>query len=234
MGPACSYPRFEGTVGFPAISAGLERFGVLSHVAPLKGGTSLPPQGEDDFSLMEKIALGDRSAMDLLYRRYSPVVFSICMRIVGDQGIAEDLLIDVFFELWRKGERYDPARGAPLTYITTLARSRAIDRKRGKGGRWNTGAEGAIERMADAGFGEDPAPTPPQSSMLNEQAGAVRKALSHLEEDHRETLELSYFEGLSHSQIATKLGKPLGTVKTHIRMGIIRMRELLRMEPSRD
>jgi RNA polymerase sigma-70 factor (ECF subfamily) len=183
---------------------------------------------------MDRVSRGDRAALDLLYRRYSPVVFSICHRIVGDQGIAEDLLIEVFFELWRRGERYDPTRGAPLTYITTLARSRAIDRKRGKNARWATTGEGVLESMGSDGFRADPAPTPHESSVLSEQSHAVRAALSRLEEDHRKTLEMSYFEGLSHSQIATKLGKPLGTVKTHIRMGIIRMRELLRMDQNRD
>lgn len=182
---------------------------------------------------MERIAKEDRVAMDLLYQRYSPVVFTLCQRITGDRGTAEDLLIDIFFELWRKAGRYDASRGAPLTYITTLARSRAIDRKRTRIGRvigvGGPEADAAMDMAsaATSSTGDQPA----EKAAIVERAAKVREALNRLEADHRKTLEMSYFEGLSHSEIADKLGKPLGTVKTHIRMGVIRMRELLRMEP---
>lgn len=171
--------------------------------------------------------------MNLLYNRYSPVVFTLCQRITGDRGTAEDLLIDVFFELWRKAGRYDATRGAPLTYITTLARSRAIDRKRTRSGRvigvGGTDSDAAMDlASAETSAVSD---QPAERAALVERAIKVREALNRLEADHRQTLELSYFEGLSHSEIAEKLGRPLGTVKTHIRMGVIRMRELLRMEP---
>lgn len=186
---------------------------------------------DDDFALMERIARGDRAALDLLYKRYSPIVFSVCYRVTNDRGTAEDLLIDVFFELWRKADRYDASRGAPITYITTLARSRAIDRRRTRAGRAAvTGSDIALEFASTDSLGADEAPSPLEASELSERATKVREALATLEPEHRKTLELSYFEGLSHSQIAEKLGRPLGTVKTHIRMGVIRMRELLRME----
>lgn len=188
----------------------------------------------DDFALMQRIADGDRTALDLLYRRYAAVVFSVALRICNDRGTAEDLLIDVFFELWHRADRYDPNRGAPLTYITTLARSRAIDRKRGKSARWAHLNEGPLEGLNQSKPAEDAAPSPHDHAVLAEQASVVRAALRQLEPEHRQMIELSYFEGLSHSQIAEKLQKPLGTVKTHIRMGIIRMRELLRMPSSRD
>lgn len=183
---------------------------------------------------MDAIAAGDRKALDTLYQRYSPVVFALCQRIVGDRGIAEDLLVDIFFELWRRSDRYDPSRGAPLTYISTLARSRAIDRKRGKNAKWTTAPDGAMENASENGTlrgGSDPTPGPFESTALAEQADKVRQALAKVPEEHRKTLELSYFDGLSHSQIASKLNKPLGTVKTHIRMGIIQLRDLLRMDP---
>jgi RNA polymerase sigma-70 factor (ECF subfamily) len=210
---------------------------------PLRGGVSSEP--DDDFALMRRIASGDRVAMDLLYRRYSVVVFSLCLRITGDRGTAEDLLIDVFFELWRKADRFDAARGAPLTYITTLARSRAIDRRRTKSSRMQAiggvDSDDALEAASAGGGGRalvsggqgtgGGVGGPEENVSLVERAGKVREALARLEDEHRKTLELSYFEGLSHSEIAAKLGKPLGTVKTHIRMGIIRIRELLRIEP---
>jgi RNA polymerase sigma-70 factor (ECF subfamily) len=187
---------------------------------------------------MERIAKGDRAAMDVLYHRYSPVVFALCQRIVLDRGTAEDLLVDVFFELWRKAERYDPSRGAPLTYITTLARSRAIDRKRVKSGRMQLVGddnilEGELNRGGSGGRGSERErdARPDERAILSEQAAKVREAMGKLDEEYRKTLELSYFEGLSHSEIAARLGKPLGTVKTHIRMAVIRMRDLLRMDP---
>lgn len=188
---------------------------------------------DDDYSLMARIAQGDRSALDLLYQRYSPVVFSLCLRVVGDRGTAEDLLIDIFFEIWRKSARYDASRGAPLTYISTLARSRAIDRKRTRAGRIATAADDLTLELASANspMTDRDAGSPVEQASLVERAAKVREALGRLEEEHRKTLELSYFEGLSHSEIAEKLGKPLGTVKTHIRMGVIRMRELLRIDP---
>lgn len=197
--------------------------------------TPPPPAGEpgriDDYTLMDAIANGDRKALDTLYQRYSGVVFALCQRIVGDWGIAEDLLVDIFFELWRRADRYDATRGAPLTYISTLSRSRAIDRKRGRNAKWTTAPEGAMENASDPGSlrgGSDPAPGPYEASASAEQADKVRQALAKVPDEHRKTLELSYFDGLSHSQIAAKLNKPLGTVKTHIRMGIIQLRDLLR------
>lgn len=190
----------------------------------------------DDFALMERIAKGDRVAMDALYARYSAVVFALCQRIVNDRGTAEDLLVDVFFELWRKAERYDPSRGAPLTYISTLARSRAIDRKRVRSGKLQLVGddnilEAELNRAGGSGSSRDGQTGPAEAAILSEQSAKVREAMSKLDAEHRRTLELSYFEGLSHSEIAAKLGKPLGTVKTHIRMAVIRMRDLLRMEP---
>lgn len=184
--------------------------------------------------LMAAITDGDRKALDTLYQRYSAVVFALCLRIIGDRGIAEDLLVDIFFELWRRADRYDATRGAPLTYISTLARSRAIDRKRGKGAKWTTAPEGAMENASENGNlrgGSESTPGPYEATALAEQADKVRQALAKVPEEHRKTLELSYFDGLSHSQIAAKLNKPLGTVKTHIRMGIIQLRDLLRMNP---
>lgn len=218
---------------------GLERPCALSASGRgLTEGSKPVEADESDYGLMRRIAAGDRTAVDLLYRRYSGVVFSVCLRVVGDRGTAEDLLIDVFFELWRKADRYDPERGTPLTYITTLARSRAIDRKRTKSGRMQSMGDDAAFEAALAGAAEDGGvggvggtPNPHEVASISERAARVREALSRLDAEHRRTLELSYFEGLSHTEIAEKLHKPLGTVKTHIRMAVIRLRETLRMDP---
>lgn len=231
--PRPTEASLRGKFRFPAVSVGLERVeSFLSGVGPPTSsfGPAAVPSAPDDYVLMERVAAGDRGAFDTLYARYAPLVYSLAMRICGDRGQAEDLLIDVFFELWQRAERFDPQRGAPLTYITTLTRSRAIDRQRGKSGRWTS-----LTRESDPSDGvdldgtDDAALSPIERAALAEEASAVRSAMSKLEPEHRQLLELSYFEGLSHTQIAQRVGKPLGTVKTHIRMGIIRLRELLRI-----
>jgi RNA polymerase sigma-70 factor (ECF subfamily) len=181
--------------------------------------TNLP----DDLSLMQAIARGDRSALSTLYDRHSPLVLAICRRILGDAGEAEDVLSDIFFEVWRKADRFDSNRGNPLTYLVTLSRSRAIDRKRSQASRPKITSD-----YTDANARADPDPNPFESIDLKERSAQVRSALSGLEPAQREALECAFYEGLSHSEIAARLNKPLGTVKTHIRQGIIHLREKLR------
>jgi RNA polymerase sigma-70 factor, ECF subfamily len=180
----------------------------------------------DDYELMQRIARGDAAALAVLYDRHSALVQAICLRIVRDRGEAEDLLIDIFWEIWQRGQRYDPARGAPVTYLLTVARSRSLDRLRSSEHR----AAALDDRNAPAAKedqrvgGDDPA----AGLLSGENCARVREALAGLEAVQREAIELSFYDGLSHSQIAAKLDKPLGTVKTHIRQGLIRLRDSLR------
>jgi RNA polymerase sigma-70 factor (ECF subfamily) len=182
--------------------------------------TNLP----DDLSLMQAIAGGDRSALSTLYDRHSPLVLAICRRILGDAGEAEDVLTDIFFEVWAKADRFDSTRGNPLTYLVTLSRSRAIDRKRSQASRPKVTSD-----YTDANAQSDPEPNPFQSIDLKERAVQVRSALSGLDPAQRQALECAFYEGLSHSEIAAKLHKPLGTIKTYIRQGIIQLRDRLRI-----
>jgi len=180
-------------------------------------------ESRDDFTLMEAIANGDRQALSALYDRHSPLLFSICRHVLQDTGEAEDVLIDVFFEVWSRAERFEAARGCPLTYLVTLARSRAIDRRRSQTARPRMMSDDA-RAEAKAASAENPL----QAVDSGEQREIVRAAMGSLEPAQREALECSFYEGLSHSEIAAKLGKPLGTVKTHIRQGLIRLRDRLR------
>ncbi len=177
----------------------------------------------DDFALMAAIAGGDRSALSTFYDRHSPLVLAICRRVLKDSGEAEDALTDIFFEVWTRSDRFDPMRGSPLTYLVTLARSRAIDRKRTQSARPKITSD-----FTDAGAQTDPVPSALESIDLQERSAQVRAALSDLEPAQREALECSFYEGLSHSEIAKKLNRPLGSVKTYIRQGIIQLREKLR------
>ncbi len=192
----------------------------------MRGRESSP----EDVALMQGIAQGDRTALSRLYDKHASLVYSLCLRIVNDQGAAEELLGDIFFELWRRSDRYDAGRGSPLTYIVTLARSRAIDRRRSQRGPLRLSIDqpmtpggssvGSMLASDEAG--------PVQTVVTDESAEVVRRALACLDPVHRQAIELNFFEGLSHSEIAERLDKPLGTVKTHIRQGLIRLRDVLR------
>jgi RNA polymerase sigma-70 factor (ECF subfamily) len=181
------------------------------------------PQNPDDLTLMRSIAAGDRKAFSILYDRHAPLLFAICRRMLKDAGAAEDVLIDIFFEVWSRADRFDGSRGTPLTYLVTLTRSRAIDRQRSRSSR-PAETSSAAENTAQI----SPALDPSQSMDANEQCAIVRAALADLEPSQREALECAFYEGLSHSEIAEKLQKPLGTVKTYIRQGLIRLRDILR------
>ena len=187
--------------------------------------TSSPSQ--DDFALLESVAARDPAALEALYNRHSPAVFALCARIVGDRVEAEDVLIDVFDQIWTRGAQFDPARGAPLTYILTIARSRALDHRRSRRSRGTPASDGSghtgsqpVAGIASGG--------PVDQLLATEAAQRVRAAMAQLEPGQRRAIELSFFEGLSHAQIAEKLSRPLGTVKTIIRQGLIQLRQCVR------
>jgi RNA polymerase sigma-70 factor (ECF subfamily) len=173
---------------------------------------------------MQAIAAGDRSAMSTLYDRHAPLLLALCRRVLRDAGESEDVLTEIFLEVWRKADRFDASRGTPLSYLTTLTRSRAIDRKRSRDSRPKITSD-----FTDAASETAPSPTPLQSIDLQEQCQQVRQAMGLLDASQREVLECAFYDGLSHSEIAEKLNRPLGTVKTYIRQGLIRMRESLRI-----
>jgi RNA polymerase sigma-70 factor (ECF subfamily) len=179
---------------------------------------------EDDYVLMEAIARRDASALGRLYDRHRAVVYSLCLRILRDPGLAEDALIDVFAEVWERAERYRPGRGTPAAYLLMLARSRALDRARMRGARAAVRIEESGEAQGLAQAGMDPA----AGAIDHERSSLIRHALEKLDAKYREVLECAFFEGLSHSEIALKLGKPVGTVKTYLRRGLIQLRELIR------
>jgi RNA polymerase sigma-70 factor (ECF subfamily) len=173
---------------------------------------------------MQAIARQDRNALSMLYDRHSPMLLAICRRVLKDAGEAEDVMTDVFFEVWTRADRFDASRGNPLAFLVMLARSRAIDRLRSRASKPKITSD-----FTDAGALTDPVPHPLESMNLKERQAQVREALSGLEPAQREVLECSFYEGLSHSEIAAKLNRPLGTVKTYIRQGLIRLRDGLRI-----
>jgi RNA polymerase sigma-70 factor (ECF subfamily) len=179
----------------------------------------------DDFALMQAIAAGDRDALSILYDRHSPMVLAVCRRVLGDAAEAEDVLTDIFFEIWTRADRFDASRGCPLKYLLTIARSRSIDRRRSRSAR--SPRTSNSPQLTDQSA---PGPNPFQSSDLGEQRQIILAALAQLDPIQRQAVECSFYEGLSHSEIAEKLQRPLGTIKTYIRQGLIRLRQSLRNE----
>jgi len=190
----------------------------------LPADNTAPNPSPDDFELMRRIAAGDKSALALCYDKFSPLVYSVGMRILRDHQEAEDLLIDVFYELWDRGERYDAARGAPINYLSNLARSRAIDRLRSRSFRQR------LPELTQAHDQPAAGANPTDQLATSEQCARIRQAMQTLDAIQRQAVELSFFSGLSHSEIATQMNKPLGTVKTYIRQGLIRLRDCLRKD----
>jgi RNA polymerase sigma-70 factor (ECF subfamily) len=179
---------------------------------------------DDDYVLMEGIARRDTSALSRLYDRHNRVVFTLCLRILRDPGMAEDAMIDVFQEIWQRADRYNAARGSPISYLLTLTRSRALDRARMKGAR----PIANLHDNTDANAQPSVEPNPLQAAIDDERRSWVKQALNELDPKYREVMECSFFEGLSHTEIALKLQKPVGTVKTFLRRGLIQLRDMLR------
>lgn len=186
---------------------------------------TLPPL--DDYALLEAITARDEDALARLYDRYGGVTYATCVRVLGDRMAAEEVVFDVFWELWERSDRFDPARGTPRAYVLGVARSRATDRLRSMRARKrlpDTTVSGDEFRPATV---SSPAPTPPETASLHEQQARVRIALDQLQPQDREALELAFYEALTHTEVATRLNTPLGTVKSRIRQGLLRLGKLL-------
>jgi RNA polymerase sigma-70 factor (ECF subfamily) len=181
------------------------------------------PSSNDDYALMRAISAGDAAAFKAFYSRHTNTVYSLCLRMLRDAQEAEQLLTDVFFEVWSSRGRYDETRSNPVTYLLRITRSRAIDRLRRRA---PVGSNGV---SLDPGSGIDVAieEAPGSFAEVEENRMIVVNALRVLDVEQRRVIECSYYEGLSHSQIAEKLNKPLGTVKSCMRQGLVRLRELL-------
>ena len=175
-----------------------------------------------DQAVLGRVSRGDQSALAELYDRHARLVFSLALRILGDRADAEDVVQEVFTQVWGQAARYDPARGAVAAWMLMLARSRAIDRLRARKSRPEAaGDTRMVENMPDGAAPQD------LQLLSTEQVTRLKSALNELPAAQREALELSYYEGLSHAEIAERLAEPLGTVKTRIRQAVIRLRESL-------
>ena len=193
----------------------------LVHVLRPKTRPLQPDSGQiADVELLKAVARGDEQALAQLYDSYRLILFGLLVRILNSREEAEDVLQEVFLQVWRRARDFDETRGKPFTWLVTLARSRAIDRLRSLGARdrvAQASVREAAEEVSDAA----------RDTFRSEQRALVTSALSQLPEEQKRPLVLAYFDGLTQSEIAAKLGAPLGTVKTRMRAGMIKLRELL-------
>jgi len=173
-----------------------------------------------DVQILQAVAGGDEQALGQIYDRYRVILFGLLVRILSSREEAEDVLQDVFLQVWRRAGDFDESRGRPFTWLVTLARSRAIDRLRSRAARERLAAattQDELEAVSDAA----------SDAFRSEQRALVTNALAQLPDEQKKPLMLAYFDGLTQSEIADKLGAPLGTVKTRMRSGMGKLRELL-------
>jgi RNA polymerase sigma-70 factor, ECF subfamily len=175
-----------------------------------------PPQKGEDAKLMAALRNGDGNALKALYDKYSNLVYAVALRTLGETSAAEDVLQEVFLQIWRKPESFDPSRGSFPAWLTVLTRNRAID----------------VHRKRHPEVDVDEVPI---TSSLDIEDRAIRQSLaekaravlSTMPVEQRRDVELAFFGGLTHSEIAEKTGDPLGTIKTRIRTGLIMIRRAL-------
>ena len=167
-----------------------------------------------DLALVRAIRAGDQSAMAALYDRYSSIVYAVALRVLQDTGAAEDVLQDIFMQLWRNPGAFDSSRGNMSAWLAVISRNRAIDALR--------------KRRPESDIEDVVLSVQPDLASDAERARAmdkVRGALQGMPAAQRSALEMAYFEGLTHSEIAEKTGEPLGTIKTRIRSGLLVLRK---------
>jgi RNA polymerase sigma-70 factor, ECF subfamily len=174
-----------------------------------------------DVLLVARCANGDEGALAELYDLFGRAAYALALRIVRDASQAEDVVQEAFLDLWRSAGRFDPSRSRPASYLLTFVHRRAVDLVRREQARPRRG--GDVDDIADRAGRDDIA----ASLVASEQGESVRRALAGLPRPQREVLELAYFNGLSQSEIAERLGEPLGTVKSRTHVALSRLRELL-------
>lgn len=178
--------------------------------------------GADDRALLRAVSAGDKEALRELYARHSAVLFALALRVLSDRAEAEDVLQEAFVQIWKTAGSFDEGRGKPLGWLIMLTRSRAIDRLRSRKTRARVTESVAKDTSQTA-----EATTPVDEALASEAQRTVRHALKSLPSEQRVPIEMAYFGGLTQFEIAQQLSQPLGTVKTRMRNGMMRLREQL-------
>lgn len=176
-------------------------------------------------TLLPAVAKGNVSAFEEFYDRYAPTIYGLLLRILSNVDDAQEVLQETFVKAWSSAKMFDAVRGSEVAWLISIARSRGIDRLRSRKIRYEREDEAGREISIHSSFVETT--TGADQAIQSEESRAVRSALEELPEAQRKALELAYFEGLSQSEIAEKLGEPLGTIKTRMQLGMKKLRERL-------
>jgi RNA polymerase sigma-70 factor (ECF subfamily) len=189
-----------------------------------------PLQPVPDSALVERIMAGDEGALSALYDRYSGMLYALLLRILKDTGAAEEVLQDLFLQLWRGAARFDASRGSLAGWLLVIGRNRALSRLRGKQRR---------EFVPDDIEGFSLNAVPSSENLENEAArmqlmNRLRGAMAALPAEQREAVELAYFEGMTQTEIAARTGSPLGTVKSRVRAAMQTLKQLFDDESTRS
>lgn len=196
---------------------------VISRVAGREASREWAEDPRADQEALQRMAQRDADALADLYDRHSRAIFSFALHIVGEQADAEDVVQEVFSQAWAQAPRYQASRGSVAAWLFTITRSRAIDRLRAR--RARPDSEAAARSQLDDLV--DPAAPPDLSLVTGEQVNRLRNAIAGLPVSQRAVVELAYFEGLTQTEIAARLEEPLGTVKTRVRLALLKLREAM-------
>jgi RNA polymerase sigma-70 factor (ECF subfamily) len=177
-----------------------------------------------DEAVLALVARSEEAALAEIYDRFGAVAYGLALRVLRDEGLAQDAVQDAFLAVWRTAASFSPERGAARTWVLTLVHRRAVDlvrrEERRRGDPLESAAEPASDELTD------------QQAWLRFERERVQAALRRLPDQQREALELAYYGGFSQSQLAERLGEPLGTIKTRMHTGLARLRELLEAEDT--
>lgn len=188
-------------------------------------GAATPEESRaEEVDLLRRIAQRERAAFEALYDRYANILYATSLKFVKEDADAQDVVQDVFIQIWDKAKLYDPAKGKPLTWALTLTRNRSIDRIRAIQRRTRLRDQFEEETVMDESVGVREALSGVDAS---EKAQILRAAVSQLTLQQKKVIELAYFGGLTQTEIAEKLGEPLGTVKARARRGLLKLKEIL-------
>ena len=209
-----------GAAGLASSAAALFQFACPSGMQRRMNGAATRSQAVEELAdILEAVARGDREAFARLYERTSAKLYGICLRLLGNEAEAEDVLQDVYVTVWQKAERFDRGRASPITWLAVLARNKGIDRLRRRSSKLEP-----IEAAADV---EDDRPLPFDLVEQRQEAGRLTDCLEELDERPRAMIRAAFLDGATYPELAEREGVPLGTMKSWIRRAMQRLRGCL-------